>query len=69
MYQQLIAILNLVKLKISKDILGSSKCKVSFGFKYRRSENESRAVLQLLTKEGAKAKEIHGSMPDVYGDS
>ena len=32
--QQLIAIFNLVKIKNSKDIFGSSKCKVTFGFKY-----------------------------------
>ena len=32
--QQLIAIFNLVKLKNSKDIFDSSKCKVTFGFKY-----------------------------------
>ena len=33
-YQELIAIFYLVKIKYSKDILGSLKCKVSFGFKY-----------------------------------
>ena len=31
---RLIAIFNLVKLKSSKDIFDSSKCKVTFGFKY-----------------------------------
>ena len=30
---------------------------------------EFRAVIKLLTKEGAKAKEIHRRMADVYGDS
>ena len=29
----------------------------------------SRAVIKFLTKEGAKAKEIHWHMADVYGDS
>ena len=28
-----------------------------------------RAVIKFLTKEGAKAKEIHRHMADVYGDS
>ena len=28
-----------------------------------------RAVIKFLTKEGAKAKEIHRRMADVYGDS
>ena len=30
---------------------------------------EFRAVIKFLTKEGAKAKEIHWRMADVYGDS
>ena len=30
---------------------------------------EFRAVIKFLTKEGAKAKEIHRHMADVYGDS
>ena len=30
---------------------------------------EFRAVIKFLTKEGAKAKEIHQHMADVYGDS
>ena len=30
---------------------------------------EFRAVMKFLTKEGAKAKEIHWRMADVYGDS
>ena len=30
---------------------------------------EFRAVMKFLTKEGAKAKEIHWHMADVYGDS
>ena len=30
---------------------------------------EFRAVIKFLTKEGAKAKEIHRRMADVYGDS
>ena len=30
---------------------------------------EFRAVIKFLTKEGAKAKEIHRRMLDVYGDS
>ena len=30
---------------------------------------EFRAVIKFLTKEGAKAKEIHQRMADVYGDS
>ena len=30
---------------------------------------EFRAVIKFLTKEGAKAKEIHRCMADVYGDS
>ena len=30
---------------------------------------EFRAVIKFLTKEGAKAKEIHWPMADVYGDS
>ena len=30
---------------------------------------EFRAVIKFLTKEGAKAKEIHWRMVDVYGDS
>ena len=30
---------------------------------------EFRAVIKFLTKEGAKAKEIHWHMADVYGDS
>ena len=30
---------------------------------------EFRAVIKFLTKEGAKAKETHRSMADVYGDS
>ena len=30
---------------------------------------EFRAVTKFLTKEGAKAKEIHRRMADVYGDS
>ena len=30
---------------------------------------EFRAVIKFLTKEGAKAKEIHRRMPDMYGDS
>ena len=30
---------------------------------------EFRAVIMFLTKEGAKAKEIHRRMADVYGDS
>ena len=30
---------------------------------------EFRAVIKFLTKEGAKAKEIHWGMADVYGDS
>ena len=30
---------------------------------------EFRAVIKFLTKEGAKAKEIHRPMADVYGDS
>ena len=30
---------------------------------------EFRAVIKFLTKEGAKAKEIHRHMVDVYGDS
>ena len=30
---------------------------------------EFRAVLQLLTKKGTNAKEIHRCMTDVYGDS
>ena len=30
---------------------------------------EFRAVIKFLTKEGAKAKEIHPRMADVYGDS
>ena len=30
---------------------------------------EFRAVIKFLTKEGAKAKEIHWCMADVYGDS
>ena len=29
---------------------------------------EFRAVIKFLTKEGAKAKEIHRCMADVYGD-
>ena len=29
---------------------------------------EFRAVIKFLTKEGAKAKEIHRRMADVYGD-
>ena len=33
-YQQLIVILNLVKIKNSKDIYGSSRCKATFGFEY-----------------------------------
>ena len=33
-YQQFIAIFNLVKIKNSKDIFSSSKCKVTFGFEY-----------------------------------
>ena len=32
--QQQIAILNLLKIKSSKDIFDSSKCKVTFGLKY-----------------------------------
>ena len=31
--------------------------------------NEFRAVIKFLTKEGAKYKEIHQRMADVYGDS
>ena len=31
--------------------------------------SEFRAVIKFLTKEGAKAKEIHWPMADVYGDS
>ena len=30
---------------------------------------EFRAVIKFLTKEGAKAKEIHRRMADVYSDS
>ena len=30
---------------------------------------EFRAVIKFLTKEGAKIKEIHWRMADVYGDS
>ena len=30
---------------------------------------EFRAVIKFLTREGAKAKEIHWHMTDVYGDS
>ena len=30
---------------------------------------KSRAVIKLLTKEGANAKEIHRRMADLYGDS
>ena len=30
---------------------------------------EFRAVIKFLTKEGAKAKEVHWCMADVYGDS
>ena len=30
---------------------------------------EFRAVIKFLTKEGAKAKEMHWRMADVYGDS
>ena len=30
---------------------------------------EFRAVIKFLTKEGAKTKEIHRRMADVYGDS
>ena len=30
---------------------------------------EFRAVIKFLSKEGAKAKEIHRHMADVYGDS
>ena len=30
---------------------------------------EFRAVIKFLTKEGAKAKEIHRRMADVYGDA
>ena len=30
---------------------------------------EFRAVIKFLTMEGAKAKEIHRRMADVYGDS
>ena len=30
---------------------------------------EFRAVIKFLTKEGAKAKEIHQRMADEYGDS
>ena len=30
---------------------------------------EFRAVIKFFTKEGAKAKEIHRRMADVYGDS
>ena len=30
---------------------------------------EFRAVIKFLTKEGAKSKEIHRCMADVYGDS
>ena len=30
---------------------------------------EFRAVIKFLTEEGAKAKEIHRRMADVYGDS
>ena len=33
-YQELIAIFYLVKIKMSIDIFGSEKCKVTFGFKY-----------------------------------
>ena len=33
-YQHLIAMFYLIKIKSSKDILGSSMCKVTFGFKY-----------------------------------
>ena len=32
--QQLVAIFNFIKLKNSKDLFDSSKCKVTFGFKY-----------------------------------
>ena len=49
MYQQLIAILNLVKLKISKDIFGSSKCKVSFGFKYILTSTTANAFQHIQT--------------------
>ena len=35
-----------------------------------KSQNiEFRAVIKFLTKEGAKTKEIHRRMADVYGDS
>ena len=33
-YQQIIAIFYFVKIENSKDIFGSSKCKVTFGFKH-----------------------------------
>ena len=39
------------------------------GIKMECQNIEFRAVIKFLTKEGAKAKEIHRRMADVYGDS
>ena len=45
-------------------------CLKTYTHRQKRSQNiEFRAVIKILTKEGAKTKEIHLRMADVYGDS
>ena len=44
-------------------------CLKTYTHRQKWKVRKYRAVIKFLTKEGAKAKEIHRRMADVYGDS